>query len=180
MADDTTAATEELVPAGGPPLAAPGPGARADRSGGAGDGAPGGGVGLAADPVADDVVDRGAPEDRPPSFPRDDDHGGGGGSGAGGGGGGGDGGGDEGDGWLRRSWHAVAPRGPLQVGVAVAALCFLVGALGFLLGSRQTAVPANDVDLGFLVDMAAHHDQAVTMAQCTTGRAKDPVVDKFA
>jgi hypothetical protein len=34
---------------------------------------------------------------------------------------------------------AFAPEGPVQIAVAVLAVCFLTGAIGYLLGTRSTA-----------------------------------------
>lgn len=84
------------------------------------------------------------------------------------------------DGPVRRALAALTPQGPLQVAVGVAALCFLAGAVGYLIGTRQAPVPTSAVDQGFLFDMSDHHDQAVTMALCASGRAQDPLVQKMA
>jgi uncharacterized protein (DUF305 family) len=75
---------------------------------------------------------------------------------------------------------AVAPRGPWQIVLALGALCFLAGSVGFLVGTRQSPVPTSAVDVGFLVDMSDHHDQAVGMALCTVNRAEEPLVQSMA
>lgn len=108
--------------------------------------------------------------------------GGRGGGGDGGDGGGGDDEGDDGAGasWPRRAVAALAPQGPWQTLAGVLALCFLAGAVGYLVGTRQSPVPTSEVDVGFLADMSDHHDQAVAMALCTVSRAKDPVVQSMA
>lgn len=62
------------------------------------------------------------------------------------------------------------------------ALAFLVGAVGYLVGVRTTdeGVPGNEVDVGFLEDMASHHDQAVQLALIALDRGSDPIVRDFA
>ncbi len=60
------------------------------------------------------------------------------------------------------------------------ALAFLGGAVGYLVGTRSSATPSNAVDIGFLQDMADHHDQAITMALETYNRTQDPVIRGFA
>ena len=86
-----------------------------------------------------------------------------------------DDGGRRGPAWLGRGWTR-----PVVLALAVA---FLVGGLGYALGDAQSevgTVPAGDVDVGFLVDMADHHEQAVTMAIYASEHATDPVVRNFA
>ena len=52
-----------------------------------------------------------------------------------------------------------------QVAVLVAAMAFLVGAIGYVVGDRQGgADPLNAVDVGYMQDMGYHHEQAVQMA----------------
>jgi uncharacterized protein (DUF305 family) len=80
----------------------------------------------------------------------------------------------------RRVVAALGPQGPWQVGLAVVALCFLAGAVGYLVGTRQPPVPTSAVDEGFLVDMSAHHDQAVQMALCTVSKAQEQLVQSMA
>jgi uncharacterized protein (DUF305 family) len=75
---------------------------------------------------------------------------------------------------------AFLPQGPLQVAVAVIAVCFLAGAVGYLIGTRQSPVATSAVDQGFLFDMSDHHEQANTMAICTVSRAQDQVVQGMA
>jgi uncharacterized protein (DUF305 family) len=61
------------------------------------------------------------------------------------------------------------------------ALAFLVGAAGYLMGTRANEpVPTSSVDEGFLADMTTHHDQAVEMALLALNRAEDPTVRHFA
>jgi uncharacterized protein (DUF305 family) len=69
-----------------------------------------------------------------------------------------------------------------QLVVLGLALAFLVGALGYLIGVRTTdeGVPGNEVDVGFLEDMASHHDQAVQLALIELDRGSDPIAREFA
>ena len=67
-----------------------------------------------------------------------------------------------------------------QLVVLCAALAFLAGAVGYLLGDRTASPPTDDVDVGFLQDMIDHHEQAVTMASLADGSASDPVVRHMA
>ncbi|MCB0962970.1 MAG: DUF305 domain-containing protein [Acidimicrobiales bacterium] len=53
----------------------------------------------------------------------------------------------------------------LQIGVLVAALAFLGGAIGYAVGDGQAnADPFNAVDVGFMQDMGYHHDQATELS----------------
>jgi uncharacterized protein (DUF305 family) len=68
------------------------------------------------------------------------------------------------DPWWQSPWKLLA---------SVAAVAFLALAIGYFLGSRPASKPgAGSVDVGFLQDMRAHHDQAVEMASIYL--AKDP------
>ena len=80
----------------------------------------------------------------------------------------------------RRLLAAFAPQGAVQIAVAIIAVCFLAGAVGYTLGTRSSSFPTSDVDVGFLIDMSDHHDQAVAMALCTTNRATEAVTRDFA
>ena len=60
------------------------------------------------------------------------------------------------------------------------ACAFLAGAVGYAVGVRQEKVPSNATDVGFLIDMSDHHDQAVTMALSTYNRTTDPTIRSFA
>lgn len=68
----------------------------------------------------------------------------------------------------------------LRRGIMGVALAFFVGALGYFVGVRTTEAPSNAVDVGFLRDMTAHHDQAVRMAQAELANGSDPVAKDFA
>ncbi len=67
----------------------------------------------------------------------------------------------------------------IAIGVA---LVFLVGAVGYVVGTRVTesSQELNAVDVGFLQDMIDHHDQAVTLGILGNERASDPNVRHFA
>ena len=52
----------------------------------------------------------------------------------------------------------------VQIGILVVAFCFLAGAVGFVVGERKEADPLNATDVGFMQDMAYHHEQAVQMS----------------
>lgn len=75
--------------------------------------------------------------------------------------------------WLGRGWAR-----PVVLAVALA---FLVGAVGFALGTRQDE-PAwgSDLDAAFMLDMSHHHEQAVTMSILATEHATDLVTRNFA
>jgi len=73
--------------------------------------------------------------------------------------------------WLGHGWL-----GAIVLGLAIA---FLAGAIGdTLAGSEQE--PSSDTDIGFLRDMADHHDQAVVMSILATESATDRTVRDFA
>jgi uncharacterized protein (DUF305 family) len=84
------------------------------------------------------------------------------------------------DGPFRRALAAMTPDGPLQVAMGVFALCFLTGAIGYAVGTNRSPVPSSEVDIGFLLDMSSHHDQAITMALCAADRAEDAITRDFA
>ena len=86
-----------------------------------------------------------------------------------------DGGGGEGDGG---EGHDGLSR--WQIVVLVAAIAFLAGAVGYLVGGRTSGPPDSDVDTGFLQDMIVHHEQAVTMASLSAATASDEVVRHMA
>ena len=63
------------------------------------------------------------------------------------------------------------------------AFAFLVGSVGYAVGSRNSGseVPSADsADVGFLWDMIAHHEQAIVMAQYEIADGAEPRVVKFA
>lgn len=72
---------------------------------------------------------------------------------------------------------AVRPR-PVIVAF-VAALVFLGGAVGYVLG-RGRPPGAGSADVGFLQDMILHHEQAVRIASTGVTEASEPVVRQFA
>jgi uncharacterized protein (DUF305 family) len=67
----------------------------------------------------------------------------------------------------------------LTVGLA---LVFLVGAVGYVIGTRgdDDATALSPTDVGFLVDMSEHHDQAVEMALLQLANGEDPIARDFA
>jgi len=68
----------------------------------------------------------------------------------------------------------------VRAAVVVMAFSFLAGAVGYAIGVRQEKTPSNATDVGFLVDMSDHHDQAVTMALTVYNRTTDPTIRGFA
>lgn len=52
----------------------------------------------------------------------------------------------------------------LQVAVLVVAVAFLAGAIAFVVGERSESDPLSSTDVGFMQDMAYHHEQAVQMS----------------
>ena len=68
----------------------------------------------------------------------------------------------------------------VRAAVVVVAFSFLAGAVGYAIGVRQEKTPSNATDVGFLVDMSDHHDQAVTMALTVYNRTTDPTIRGFA
>lgn len=65
--------------------------------------------------------------------------------------------------------------------IATACLIIAAAVAGWAFGSGNGAVPAEDsVDVGFLRDMADHHDQAVQLSLLLLDRGEDPVLRGFA
>jgi uncharacterized protein (DUF305 family) len=80
-----------------------------------------------------------------------------------------------------RAVEALRPRGAIQIVVAVLAVCFLAGTVGYVIGGAGSGrPPSSAVDEGFLVDMSDHHDQAIQMSLCTVDRATEATVRHFA
>ncbi|MGH9243674.1 MAG: DUF305 domain-containing protein [Acidimicrobiales bacterium] len=67
-----------------------------------------------------------------------------------------------------------------QLAVLVAAVAFLGGALGYVLGTRSDRPDADSVDVGFYQDMITHHEQALEMAVAVLADGSDPSVRSFA
>jgi uncharacterized protein (DUF305 family) len=67
----------------------------------------------------------------------------------------------------------------LTIGLA---LVFLVGAVGYVIGTRgdDDTTALSSTDVGFLVDMSEHHDQAVEMALLQLANGDDPIARDFA
>lgn len=82
---------------------------------------------------------------------------------------------------LRSGLRRTLPATPAQYVVGVAALMFLAGAIGYVIGVRDGDAPAaNTADVGFLYDMTAHHEQAVTLSMLELTNGSDPSVQAFA
>lgn len=78
---------------------------------------------------------------------------------------------------------ARGSRGPSrwQVVALVVALCLLAGIVGWRIGDRQPDHPAADsVDVGFMYDMTAHHQQAIAMALIYLRHGDDPLLLQIA
>lgn len=68
----------------------------------------------------------------------------------------------------------------LQVAVLVAAMAFLAGAIGFVIGERSNGDPLSAVDVGFMQDMGFHHDQAIEMSLLLQDKEDlDPALGSF-
>jgi uncharacterized protein (DUF305 family) len=81
--------------------------------------------------------------------------------------------------------HERTVRAPARVWrwlLAAAAPAFLAGAAGYVLGARSVPDPRalDAVDVGFLVDMTEHHDQAVELALLQLANGEDPIARDFA
>lgn len=77
----------------------------------------------------------------------------------------------------------LLPRSRAQVVVAVLALMFLAGALGYLIGrsgDESDAPSAESADVGFLYDMSSHHEQAVRLSMIELTNGSNPSVQAFA
>lgn len=76
----------------------------------------------------------------------------------------------------------ISSRNGIGVGpvLLIAALMFLGGAIGYLVGMRGADTPTSAVDTGFMSDMSDHHDQAVQMAIMELAHGQDPTVKGFA
>ncbi len=66
--------------------------------------------------------------------------------------------------------------------VAVAALMFLAGAAGYAFGRRGASddLGGDTADVGFLYDMAAHHQQALQLANLELTNGTDPDAQRWA
>jgi uncharacterized protein (DUF305 family) len=75
-----------------------------------------------------------------------------------------------------------ADRSRLWWAALAAALAFLVGAVGYLVGVRTTEASdaLNAVDVGFLQDMLDHHDQAIELSLLELENGDDPTARHFA
>ena len=81
----------------------------------------------------------------------------------------------------RSGFRRILPATPAQYVVGVAALMFLAGAIGYVIGVRDGDAPsAGTADVGFLYDMTAHHEQAVTLSMLELTNGSDPSIQAFA
>ena len=70
---------------------------------------------------------------------------------------------------------------PRAVAVALAAaFLFLAGSVGYVAGMRSSEDRPSGADVGFLVDMIAHHEQAVEMSKIALSRPMPEGVTSFA
>lgn len=61
------------------------------------------------------------------------------------------------------------------------AVVYLAGCIGYVLGGRSAGHPGEEsVDVGFLYDMIAHHDQALTMSNAELANGGDERIKVFA
>lgn len=70
-----------------------------------------------------------------------------------------------------------------QLAALAVALLFLAGSVGYVIGTRTAAVDAaggGDAEVGFLLDMIAHHEQAVEMSRTALAGAMPEGVESFA
>ena len=66
-----------------------------------------------------------------------------------------------------------------KVAILIVAFAVLAGAIGWRIGNGTPPGPGS-VDVGFLVDMRTHHQQAVEMALTAVDKAENPIVRSFA
>lgn len=84
---------------------------------------------------------------------------------------------DDGEDEVPSRLAAFLPVGPRQCAAMVATLMFLAGSVGYFIGARDTAAPGpNSVDVGFLQDMIAHHEQAIQMSMTEIVEGAEPGV----
>lgn len=77
-------------------------------------------------------------------------------------------------------WRLPRPTRWQAVG-GVVVLLYLAACVGYAMGARRSGHPGRaSVDVGFLYDMIAHHDQALTMANAELANGGDEKVTVFA
>lgn len=64
--------------------------------------------------------------------------------------------------------------------VLALALLWLGGAIGFVVGVRDSAPGPETADVGYLQDMISHHEQALEMSLLELSRSREPGVQVFA
>lgn len=82
----------------------------------------------------------------------------------------------------------VAGDAPTEVGrpsrlpliAAALAVLFLAGSAGYALGARRSVPAADSADVGFLYDMIAHHEQALTLSNAELMTGSDTQARSFA
>lgn len=68
-----------------------------------------------------------------------------------------------------------------QLAAMAAALLFLAGSVGYMVGVRGDTDPgAGSVDVGFLHDMISHHEQALQLSTIELNKGSEPEVRTFA
>lgn len=74
----------------------------------------------------------------------------------------------------------TSSRRTVELVALVVALMFLGGAIGYVVGVRGSDPRSSGVDVGFMIDMSDHHDQAVRMAIMELAHGQDQTVRGFA
>ncbi|MDP1794058.1 MAG: DUF305 domain-containing protein, partial [Acidimicrobiales bacterium] len=62
----------------------------------------------------------------------------------------------------------------------LAAVALLAGLVGFAFGQRESSPSRASVEVGFLIDMIDHHDQAVQLSLLETRNGGNPAIQHFA
>jgi uncharacterized protein (DUF305 family) len=73
----------------------------------------------------------------------------------------------------------TVPSRPQLVAFAVA-LLFLAGSVGYYAGTRSTDAAGGDAEVGFLLDMIAHHEQAIEISRTALAGSMPEGVQSFA
>lgn len=67
-----------------------------------------------------------------------------------------------------------------QLAAFAVALLFLAGSVGYGIGTRTADTGGSEAEVGFLLDMIAHHEQAVEMSRTALAGAMPEGVESFA
>jgi uncharacterized protein (DUF305 family) len=79
------------------------------------------------------------------------------------------------------STRSFLPQSPTQWVLGLTAFAFLAAAVGYFVGTRETAAPpAESAEVGFLHAMSAHHQQALVLADIVLVNGDDPAVARVA